>query len=390
MKLIERNKCTGCMACLQACPKHCIKVVEDELGNLHPSIDSSTCIQCMRCKMVCPEMNINSLIFNSSKKAYAVWSLDEQTRFSSASGGLAAELYRFAIAHNYWICGVEYANDFHVIHTITNNVDTVIKYQQSKYVYSESTEIYLEVKKKLENNEKVLFISLPCKVAGLKAFLEKDYSQLITVDIVCHGTPPYRQMIDHVKNVDKRRCAKKLSFRVDNDFIFQLKEKNNIVYKKSVADDEYLSAFLNGLNYRESCYQCLYARPERIGDLTISDFWGLGEKIPFNHTYSGSVSAVLINTLKGDNFFSNAKENLFSEERPIDEVIEGNSQLRYPSKRHTDHDLFIEQYPIIGFEKSVRKCLKHEMKTAKVKQIKIQGKNLLKTVASYILPHYRN
>lgn len=388
MKLVEKNKCSGCMACLQACPNHCIKTVEDDQGNLYPEIDSSICIQCMKCSSVCPELNKNLLSFRTSKKAYAAWSLDKKRRLTSASGGIAAELYRFALDQDYWICGAEYQKDFHVIHTVTNNSYILSKFQQSKYVYSETINIFSEIREHLKNGEGVLFISLPCKVAGLKAFLGKDYKKLIVVDIVCHGTPPYRQMIEHISNVDRKHKATKISFRNNNDFIFKLTDNKSILYDKSAADDEYLLAFLNGLNYRESCYQCQYARPERIADLTICDFWGLGKETPFEHPYSGSISAVLVNTPKGEAILSRIQEALFMEERPVNEAIQGNTQLRQPSQIHPNRNIFLREYPRVGFEKAVQISLKDEIKELKKEQRKKKYKSFFRTVASFILPRY--
>lgn len=391
MELVEKDRCSGCMACLQACPSHCIKAVEDAQGNLYPEIDNAMCIQCMKCKAVCPELNSNLLSFRASKKVYASWSLNEKCRSSSASGGVAAELYRLALMQGYWICGVEYQQEFHAIHNLTNNPDAIRQFQQSKYVYPEVKSVFSEIKNCLEDGNGVLFISLPCKVAGLKAFLGKDYQNLIVIDIVCHGTPPYKQMAEHILNIDKKHDAKKLSFRSDNEFIFKLTDDSSTtLYNKSAADDEYLSAFLNGLNYRDSCYHCQYAKPERISDLTICDFWGLGKVIPFEHPYSGAVSAVLVNTSKGEEFLSKGQEVLFLEERPVNEAVEGNTQLRQPSQIHPNRDEFLREYPKVAFEKAVRICLNNEMKAARIKRRKKQCKSILRTAAGFIIPRYRN
>lgn len=58
--------------------------------------------------------------------------------------------------------------------------------------------------------------------------------------------------------------------------------------------------------------QCTgYAKAERISDITICDYWGLGTEVPFEHPYTGSVSAVLINSDKGELFFDKCKGKLF-------------------------------------------------------------------------------
>lgn len=391
MKLANRNSCTGCMACLQICPINCIQVKEDEWGNLFPFIDKLECITCGRCQSVCSELNREYQNFSNSKKCYAAWSIDSNIRDTSTSGGVAATLYRVAVNHGYIISGVEYNGDFCAIQTLTDQADKISAYQQSKYVYSDTSCVYKDIKNKLEQDQRILFISLPCKVAGLKYYLGKQYQNLITVDIVCHGTPPYKQMAEHILNIDKKHEAKKLSFRSDNEYIFKLTDDSSTtLYNKSAADDEYLSAFLNGLNYRDSCYHCQYAKPERISDLTICDFWGLGKVIPFKHPYSGAVSAVLVNTSKGEEFLSKGQEALFLEERPVNEAVEGNTQLRQPSQIHPNRDEFLREYPKVAFEKAVRICLKNEMKAARIKRRKKQCKSILRTAAGFIVPRYRN
>lgn len=386
--LANRNECTGCMACMQACPIHCIVCKKDDLGNLYPEINCEKCVDCGKCMSICPELNKDIMQFHAIKKAYAVWSRNQDSRLSSASGGAAAEFYSYALEQGYWICGVEYAEDFHVIHTLSRDMSSIKKYKQSKYVYSEMKEIYKEIRELLENEQKVLFISLPCKVAGLKGYLEKTYENLITVDIVCHGTPSYQQLKEHISNIKAKGV--KLRFRYENEFVFRLMtDEDNIVYNKLGRQDTYLAAFLEGLNYRCSCYECTYARPERISDITICDFWGLGTEIPFDHPYSGAVSAVLTNTNQGSAFFEKCKKNFFVEERPIHEAVKGNAQLNHPVQLHLKRPEFEENCKKYGFEKAVRYVLKSEMQKDRVQLQRRKIRKRLRWLAGIIIPRYR-
>lgn len=386
-KLADKDLCTGCMACVNACPKKCINIEQDSMGNLFPVIDYSKCVECKKCEKSCPIKN--NISINYPNKAYAAWSLDQKDRKTSTSGGSASVFYQQAISDNMYICGVEYDNDFHVKHTISRDIKSILKFKQSKYVYSEVDNIYELVKEKLDNGEDVLFISLPCKVAGLLGFLNKKYDNLITIDIVCHGTPSYKILDDHIKFVDKKRIGKNLRFRDDNQMLFDVSSKSKTVYRKYGKEDTYMAAFLEGLDYRESCYNCQFANPERISDITISDFWGLGSEIPFEHEYSGAISAVLINTQKGMDFFEKCKHRFFYEERPVEEAIKGNAQLNSPTKHHLKRNLFEEMYKSVGFEKAVKKCLHKEMFNSRIKRRKASMRMKIRKLASLFIKKYR-
>lgn len=388
--LADSEQCTGCMACEQSCPRQCIKKTKDKLGNIYPRIDYRSCIECGKCMDSCPELQKHRISFQPCRKAYAVWSLDASSRSSSASGGAATEFYKVALAGNYWICGVEYLNDFHVVHTLSKQLSSVQNYRQSKYVYSECEEIYGAVQQKLKKNEKVLFISLPCKVAGLLSFLGKAYDNLLTVDIVCHGTPPHQQLAEHIKSIDPMKRAKKLRFRFENEFVFRLSsDEDGIIYHNAGRQDMYLAAFLEGLNYRPACYSCSYAQAKRIADLTICDFWGLGTEIPFPYPYIGAVSAVMIHSDHGADFFEECRPYLFAEERPSWEVIKGNAQLKYPSPKHPYREEFENMYIEYGFEKAVKRVLKTEIMKDKTLLRKRMMRQRLKRAAGIILEKYR-
>lgn len=374
------------MACVRKCPKQCIHIYRDAKGNLYPEIDTKECVSCHECQRVCPVLQES--VYKYPEKVYAVWSKDKNSRSASASGGAAAEFYQTAITAGFWICGVEYTEQFHVIHTLTKDERKIADFRQSKYVYSETNSVYRDVKEKLDNGESVLFISLPCKVAGLLHFLEKHYEKLITIDIVCHGVPSYDMLYQHVLQKQKRESSSQLKFRQDNEFKFMLLDGEKTIYQKSGRQDTYLAAFLEGLNYRDSCYRCLYARPERISDITICDFWGIGAEIPFNHPYTGSISAVLINTEKGMHFSKNV-EVVFVEERPVNEAIKGNSQLNHPTPEHPKRKQFEQLCMERGFEKAVQICLKKEIREDKRQLNRTRIRQWIRKLVGLILERYR-
>lgn len=383
MKLASHDKCTGCMACMQACKHHCISSYEDAFGNVYPVIDRAKCLDCGICSKKCPVLQDISAKY--PQNAYAVWSLNQTDRDSSASGGAATVFYNKAIKMGYSIVGVEFQDGYKVNHVLTSENTYVSRFKQSKYVYSSSETIFSEVKKELKQKN-VLFISLPCKVAGLLSYLGDYPDNLLTVDIVCHGCPSQKLLQEHIKCVDNLSRGVKLCFRKDNLFLFELSDiENKSFYKKIGKTDSYVAAFLEGLDYRESCYICPYAKNERISDITICDFWGLGKTIPFNHPYSGSISCVLVNTEKGRLFFNQLNGLIFQEERPVEEAIDGNAQLNYPTHIHPLRSQFEQLYQDVGFDESVRIVLKSAMSKEKMNQCISQIKQPIRRIVKTIL-----
>ena len=385
--LASKKSCTGCMACVQVCPKQAIEIGSDELGNTYPKIAEDQCIRCGQCQKHCPEQI--SLTAAMPRNAYACWSLDANNRKTSASGGAAAEFYAAALEDGYWICGAEYASNGAVVHTLSRDFESIPRYKQSKYVFSDTLGIYGRIKDLLNQGNKVLMISLPCKIAGLLAFLGKTYDNLLTVDIVCHGTPPAKMLQEHISHAAGVNDNFVIKFREDNLFLLSVESQGRKLYQKIGREDHYLAAFLTGLNYRDSCYQCQYAKPERISDITICDFWGLGTEIPFEHPYTGSISAVLLNTEKGALFFGESHSRLFVEERPVSEAIRGNAQLNAPTPVHPYRDAFLEGCAERGFDTTVSELLKDEIKAARRDNRRSAYRKTLRKCAGIFIKRYR-
>lgn len=244
-----------------------------------------------------------------------------------------------------------------LVFSYSTNKDTIKKYKGSKYVQSYIGNSYNDVKKFLNENKKVIFIGTPCQIAGLNAFLNKPYDNLITVDLICHGIPSQKYLDDYIESLNLPEKPDNISFRGLHDFYFSLYKNNNLIFSEHADNNKFFSAFLAGLFYRENCYSCEYANTNRVGDITIGDFWGLGKDIPFEHDKTDGVSVVLINTEKGSNFFKNCKNKLFYEERSLDEAVAGNNQLRSPSSKHENYDLFIENYLKSGIKHALEKTI---------------------------------
>jgi coenzyme F420-reducing hydrogenase beta subunit len=341
---------------MNVCPKGCIDMKHDKYGVLRPVIDNEQCVNCNACQKVCPANN--RLELGEPKKAYAAWHLDKEKRKYSASGGAATAFYETVIEQGGICFGTSFDENLNLNIVSTDNLEELKKFRGSKYVQASVGYSYKEAKRYLDDGRKVIYIGTPCQIAGLKNYLRKDYEQLITVDLVCHGVPSIKYLQSHISNIEKKidKEVDNVTFRGEYSFELSLYKNERLVYKKYRFLDEYFTGFLNGLFYRENCYSCPYAQEKRVSDITIGDFWGLGREKPCDYTLEGGVSVILPITEKGREFFQAVNKKLFIDERPVSEAVNGNSQLREPSRKNERYDEFKQMYTSFGFETAVRKC----------------------------------
>lgn len=152
IQLASKDNCTACGACAFVCPKQCITMQEDDLGRMYPVMDDRDCISCKRCQNVCPILS--PLDYHEPKKAYAAWSNDEEERRTSASGGIAAEVYKEALQEGFLIAGAKQNEDFTVTLDVSDNADAIADFKNSKYVFSSAYTLFPKIKELLKKGEK--------------------------------------------------------------------------------------------------------------------------------------------------------------------------------------------------------------------------------------------
>lgn len=363
MEICEKYLCTGCAACVAVCPAKCITMRPNELSALLPFIDDEKCINCNLCKKKCP--NNNPLPFLYPMRAYAAWSKDDEQHRTSASGGVASEMYKSILRKGGVGAGVTYDRILGAHFIEIKSKEDVNACKNSKYVYSDAHGIYNLLKEKIRNGHNVLFIGLPCQVAALKSIMGKPYDNLITVDLICHGIAPAEFLNQHITAIEKKKGqhAQKVLFRDPYTYTYTftlstLNPDGNRFYSKTVRSfDNYQLGYHHALIYRDNCYKCCYARPERISDLTIGDFSGYG-RLAVKGSDTKERNCVLVNTQKGQDFLDSLLDCLVIEERPIDEALRYEIQLQHPSKPHKNRHVFCELYSKSkDFEKSCNRSL---------------------------------
>lgn len=366
MIICPSQKCTGCAACAGVCPRKCITFTENELGVLLPVVNDSKCVTCQKCQQVCP--NNNGPKFRYPIKCFAAWITDEIKRKECASGGIGTAIAEYLIAENNGVVfGTAYDKNLMPRTILVDSINDVQKLKGSKYVQGiVDKEIYYDIKRYCDAGRRVAYIGLPCQIAGLLNFLGKGYDNLLTVDLICHGVCPARYLkeeVEYLKGRYKIPDVSNIRFRGNdgNDFCLTLwDEKGNRVYNGDWwSHNRYFLGFMMGITLRENCYNCLYARPERVSDITIGDFIGLGAKIPFSYN-TKNVSSVTVNTKKGEAFYISliaSNSSIQSIERDYSERLEYRPSLMEPFRRHKYNARFIELCKRIGYRRAISSVL---------------------------------
>ena len=324
--------CTGCSACVNACPVSAIAFVPNDKGFLIPKVDESKCIKCKKCLTVCPSLSPLQEKYYREPAVYAAWNKDEAIRVDSTSGGIFSALAEEIISRGGYIVGAEYDGEFEVRHTIINSQKEIKKQRQSKYTQSNLSLVFRDVKKLLDAGALVLFCGTPCQSAGLQKYLSKDYDNLFCCDFICRGVispKVYQKFLADI--CPSESSLRKVHFKNKdfgwNRFSTKLTFEDGSFYQKDRNDDYYMRGYLrHNLYLRDCCYHCDYKSLPRISDISLGDFWGIGNYDPSLDNEQGT-SVVLINSEKGNTLFGWASNRLVRTERKIEEVLSGNSCL---------------------------------------------------------------
>ena len=377
--ICQKTECTLCGACKNVCPKSCITETFEDDGFGYMILDEDKCINCKLCEKVCPNISIAEL--NDPKQAYAAWSTSSEEHAKAASGGIATELYKYALNKGYWVSGVAIDGSGDARMIITNTHEDIERFRNSKYTFSHMGDTYGRIANLLQAGNSVLFCGLPCQVAALKNYMRtRNFAaELITVDLVCHGCPPEVYLKEHIKYIEdsKKNKTESVLFRDPqfgtNKFYFTLRSNDRkLFYKKdSYSDDLYQIGYHKALIYRENCYQCRYAQKSRAGDLTLGDYHGLGKVEPYYHSRT-EVSMVLVNTPLGEEWLAGVREhgNVEAYERPLQEPFTYEHQLNRPSVAPEERGVFLEKYTKCrNYETAAKDAFKKYVMQSRLEQI---------------------
>lgn len=375
MLTVDYEKCTGCGACVQRCPKQCISWTQREFGFRYPQIDKDACVNCGQCEKVCPIDK--ALEVSAEQKAYAAVHKDDEVLAKSTSGGAFTAIADAVFAQDGIVYGAAMLDGMQVKHIRTSGKDDFEGLRSSKYLQSDTGTTYQMVEQDLKQGKTVLYSGTPCQIDGLKNFLGKDYENLYTVDIVCHGVGSqayFDKYMDYARKrygkikalrfrskeyagwscgggvvvVDSSDCLKKIPYR---DF-----------------DNYYYSYFLSGDIYRKSCYSCKYANTNRVGDFTLGDYWGV-EALNLPLQTENGCSLLLVNNRHAMQLLDEI-ESLDRVETTVEQAAHCNKQLNAPSKLMDSRQNRIGEYESMSGQQIQKEYLKNHRKTVVKGQLK--------------------
>lgn len=357
LQLNDKADCCGCSACVQRCPKQCISLKIDDEGFYYPQIDQQLCIDCGICGKVCPVINKNSP--SLPKKVLAVKNRNLEVRLNSSSGGVFTLIAERVIEENGVVFGARFDDDWNVIMDYTESKEGLAAFRNSKYVQCFIGETYRRAENFLKDGRKVLYSGTPCMIRALKLFLKKDYENLVTVDIVCHGVPSPGVWQDYLADVDKNI---KLSYpylpRISSinfrdkakgwslfSFAFTFEETNGqhktFVERTTFYNNPFMRAFWKDLILRPSCYHCPTRECRSGADLTIGDFWSI-PLVDKNFDDDKGVGVLLIHSEKGENMLDLDKMNVLSTSYEL--ACEWNGGFNKTTHIHSNRSRFFKKY----------------------------------------------
>lgn len=375
IRITDKTQCCGCGACAQACPLKCISLDEDETGFIYPHVTSDLCISCGLCEKACPVLKHRDP--QQPLRIVACKNTNEEQRYNSSSGGVFCLIAGIIIKRGGVVFGAMFDSDWNVVHTYAESMEDIIPFQGSKYSQSRIGESYIKVKGFLEKGRDVLFSGTPCQIAGLKSYLRKEYENLLTIEIICHGVPSpkiwqdyltylrrtravaigknsgfspsnYVPFIESISFRDKREGWAKygLAVRFSSDHSeastissssINAPSKPNEIYECH-KNNLYMQAFISNAILRPICFLCPFKSGKSCADISLGDFWTIDSYAPEINDDKG-VTIVYALSERGSAFL----DIISAEKKELNNKVNYNSSfynsaaIKYPVSKFWDN-----------------------------------------------------
>nr|WP_314461326.1 Coenzyme F420 hydrogenase/dehydrogenase, beta subunit C-terminal domain [uncultured Clostridium sp.] len=313
------------------------------------------------------------------KHVYAFKNTDEEVMKSTSGGAFIGLCHAFELLHKdckKYIYGAELTSNLEVRHTGVTSAKECSIFQGSKYVKSDCKDCYFEAASQLKNGCFVMFSGTPCQVAALKNYISREGitgDHLITVDLICHGTPKTRVWNDYKEWLEKRVHAglKEYSFRYKPEgwraYPAYACFDNGVVLKNTAELSVFSRLHMTGYITAKACFSCPFSNLDRPGDITLGDFWGI-EKMNTAIPWKYGVSLMLVNTDKGMELVkclsdtAQKNQGMFLEEVKSLEYRNYQHNLSRQTEKPEHYDEFWKDYDQTGFEAVIKKYINYGMK----------------------------
>ena len=330
INLINKTDCSGCGACICACPAKCLSMKSDSEGFYYPHIDDKNCINCGKCLSVC-SVKSKPKTDSYNRRVFVVQHKNDRIRRESTSGGAFTAIAEYIIKNGGIVFGAGMDKNFRVCHMPAYNVEQLALFRNSKYSQSDLGDTFLKVKNYLLEGKKILFSGTPCQVAGLKKFLPDAGEKLITIDVVCRGIPSplvFEKYIDYQKKkfgeFDKVLFRDKYSGYTHT--AMSLYRDNVCLYHNGLEYDPMLKLFYQGMSCRPVCSNCLFKGMERCSDFTLWDCFSAAE---INSVFDDNkgTTFVMLHSENAEMIFEKIQDNIRACEGEAERVCNSTAEM---------------------------------------------------------------
>ena len=359
IEILNKENCTGCSACANICPRGCIKMAADCEGFLYPAVNEEMCMDCGLCENVCPMLHKPKqhdifAVYGAKNKSDAV-------RLTSSSGGMFTLFAEEILKQGGVVVGAALDDRLMVQHIIVDKYAELAKLRGSKYVQSEIGSVYSEVRKLLRSGRKVLFSGTPCQIAGLKGYLVQAFTNLLTIDVVCHGVPSPKVYRKHLSELAQEagEPVREVRFRDKGqgwkrgETLFFTEHQR---FGASKRKETYMRLFLNNISIRPSCGECAFNNKRSLADITIADYWGVDKQFPEFDDDKG-VTLVLVNSKAGGELLEQVKCRVELLLTDFAKGAEYNLAVSKSLPLHSKRAFFFEQLDKYTLKEMVERCL---------------------------------
>ena len=357
----DKINCSGCGACEQICSLNSISMQIDAEGFNYPVINPDTCNSCELCSRICPITNQwHNKWLLTTPDVYAAWHLNDDVRAGSASGGVFSALANKVLSQHGIVFGAAFDKQLQLRHIGIETKAQLAALRGSKYIQSINGNSFQQAKESLKRGQPVLYTGTPCQIAGLYAYLQRDYEHLYTCDIFCHGVPSPKVFRKHLQNLEQKHHAQVINYRFRSKYFgwrpygIHIEFSDGKVYNTTSMLEPFTRGFLESLYLRPICSVCPYTSTTRTADVSIGDFWGIDKYLPELDDNKG-ISTVLVNTQKGREIFESCRSELFIQPCGLKQALQG--ALSNPSIPSSHRPAFFADLDRLPFRKLQRKYI---------------------------------
>lgn len=287
------------------------------------------------------------------QRVFALRHKDTAELGKSQSGAAFAALSDRILDEGGVIYGVGYGDCMKVMHKRAVTKVERDTFRGSKYVQSSIEGIHFSILKDLKDGKTVIFTGTPCQVASVKKFIPDDLREkLILVDLVCHGVVAPGLWHDYVSYLEGKYRSRIIDVKFrDKKFGWHAQRESFTFANGKIIHPRFL--IYNNMLIKEACTRCPFSNMNRVGDMTIGDFWGVENVFPGFADDNRGCSLVICNTSKGHRLFDEIKPGVdIMEVKSPKDCLQMN--LQHPTPLHPKHIKFMETYRGKGFKKAMR------------------------------------